>query len=78
MRKNVTVIAKMKSSGEIIPLSVIWEDGREFFIEKIIDKRPRASTKGGGMGIRYTVKILDKEKYLFLDQYYWFVELEDY
>ena len=75
MVKYVTVIAKMTTQNTIIPLSIIWEDGREFNVDKVLDVRPKASTKGGGMGIRYTVRILNQEKYLFLDKYTWFVEI---
>ena len=65
----------MNPSNNIIPLSIIWENDREYKIDKILDCRPRASTKGGGMGIRYTVKISNKERYLFLDKYTWFIEV---
>lgn len=65
----------MKQTGEIIPLSIIWDDDREFKIDKVTDVRPKASTKGGGKGIRYTVKINGQIKYLFLDKYNWFIEL---
>jgi len=75
MRKNVTVVSKMKAEGGIIPLSLIWEDGREFTIDKVIDVRKKASTKGGGMGIRYTVRIKGNERFLFLDEYVWFIEI---
>ncbi|MBQ3158343.1 MAG: hypothetical protein IJB98_01470 [Clostridia bacterium] len=74
MIKHITVITKMTSSGNVIPLSIIWEDGREFVIDKILDIRPKASTKGGGKGIRYTVRIKGQEKYLFLNEYLWFIE----
>ncbi|MBR2909901.1 MAG: hypothetical protein IKC11_06150 [Clostridia bacterium] len=75
MIKYISVIAKMSSTGKVSPLSIIWEDGREFSIDKIIDCRPKASTKGGGKGLRYTVKIKGQEKYLFLNEYLWFIEL---
>jgi len=65
----------MKWTGDIEPLSILWEDGREFFIDRILDVRQKASTKGGGMGIRYTVRIKEQEKYLYLDEYVWFLEL---
>lgn len=65
----------MKNDGKIIPKNIFWEDGRVFEIDRVIDVRPCASTKGGGMGIRYTCRILGKEKYLFLDKYLWFVEI---
>ena len=77
MIQNITVIAKMKDSGDVEPISIIWSDGQKFNIDKIIDVRPKASTKGGGMGLRYTVRIKGKEKYLFLYKYNWFVELPD-
>lgn len=75
MRKNVDVKAIMKASGEILPLSIYWDDNREFQIDKVLDARNRASTKGGGMGVRYTIRIMGKERFLFLDGYVWFVEI---
>ena len=75
LRKNVTVTARMIENGNIVPLEIFWEDGRVFQIDKILDKRKASSTKGGGSGIRYTVRIQGKEKYLFLDGYEWFVEI---
>ena len=65
----------MLENGNIVPLEIIWGDGRVFFIDKILDKRKTSSTKGGGAGIRYTVRIQGKERFLFLDEYIWFVEL---
>jgi len=65
----------MLESGNVIPVEIVWEDGMVFKIDKILDKRKASSTKGGGVGIRYTVRINNKEKYLFLDDYNWFVEL---
>lgn len=75
MRKNITVVAKMHSDGRVIPLEVIWSETQTFEIDKVIDIRKCASTKGGGMGIRYTCKIKGIEKYLFLDEYIWFIEM---
>ena len=75
MRKNITVIAKMQDNGIIIPLQIVWEDGRVFDIDKILDIRKLASTKGGGKGLRYNCRILNHEKFLWLDEYFWFVEV---
>lgn len=75
MRKNVTVVAEMRNSGKIIPLYILWEDGRRFEIDKVLDVRLRASTKGGGMGLRYLVRIGKNERFLFLDGIIWFVEV---
>ncbi len=76
MRRNISVVTIMNSSGQVVPLSVIWSDGRTFEIDKVTDIRKAASTKGGGMGIRYTCTICGKEKYLWLDNYFWFVEVD--
>ena len=75
MRKNITVIAKMRDTGKVIPLSIVWEDGRLFEIERILDIRKAASTKGGGKGLRYMVRIKNQERYLWLDEHLWFIEV---
>ena len=66
----------MTPDGIPKPINIIWEDGRSFEIDKILDIRKRASTKGGGAGTRYLVKINNHEKYLFLNDYKWFIELD--
>ena len=75
MIQYVDVICKMSTDGNVTPLSIFWSDGRKFEIDKILDKRKCASTKGGGKGIRYTCKICGHQKYLFLNDYFWWVEL---
>ena len=70
----VTVVAKFDPDGKLIPLSVEWEDGRLFTVDKVLDIRRAASLKAGGSGIRYTVMICRKETYLFLEEDRWFVE----
>ena len=75
MRKNITVVAKMYENGKIIPLSIIWENDKTYEIDKVLDIRKKASTKGGGAGLRYTCKIKDQERFLWLDGYIWFVEI---
>ena len=76
MVKYIDVNAKMTSDGNVIPLSIIWDNGKVFDIDKIIDIRPLASTKGGGVGTRYICKIKGKEKTLFLSDYHWFIEYD--
>ncbi len=71
----INVKCLMKQDGSITPLEIEWSDGRKFFVDRVMDIRKMASTKGGGKGIRYTCKIMGKEKYLFLNGYQWFVEL---
>ncbi len=75
MRKVfVETYTKYSTEGEQLPLSIVWEDGRKYEIEKITDVRKAASLKVGGCGIRYTCRILGKMTYLFLEDGRWFVE----
>ncbi|MBQ4541911.1 MAG: hypothetical protein IJA23_03550 [Clostridia bacterium] len=75
MRKNITVIARMQDDGKVIPLTILWNNEKSFEIDKVLDIRKKASTKGGGKGLRYTCKILEQERFLWLDDNIWFVEV---
>ena len=70
----VEVTAKFDTEGNITPLSVTWEDGTVYTIDKVVDKRRATSLKAGGIGMRYTCRILGQESYLFYEEPRWFVE----
>ena len=70
----VEVTARFTTEGQILPIKILWDDGRSFFIDRVLDVRPAASLKAGGAGIRYTCRIDLKETYLFLEENRWFVE----
>ncbi len=70
----VAVNARFSPDGRLVPLSVTWEDGREFPIDRVTDVCRRASMRAGGSGIRYTVEIGKKTTYLYLEEDKWFVE----
>lgn len=72
-KKFVSVIVRFDENG-MTPLQVIWPDGRTFDIDRVLDIRHAASLKAGGNGIRYTCRIMGKEKYLFFEEDRWFVE----
>lgn len=71
---KVTVLVKHEPDGRKLPMSILWEDGRTFDIEKVTDVRPCASLKSGGVGTRYTCVLRRKPIYLFEELDYWFVE----
>ncbi len=75
MRKDIDVIANMQTNGVVMPLQIKWENGKIYDIDKVLDIRKKASLKGGGMGLRYTCRIKNQEKYIWLDGYVWFVEI---
>jgi len=70
----VDVTARFDKEGNVVPEHIIWEDGRRFEIDRVLDVRPAASLKAGGCGIRYTCRISGKETFLFLEGNRWFVE----
>ena len=75
MKKYVDVVANMKSDGSILPLKITWEDGREYLIDKVEDIRRAASLKAGGCGLRFSCKICGQTRFLFLEDYRWFIEI---
>ncbi|MBQ4129249.1 MAG: hypothetical protein IJD68_05720 [Ruminococcus sp.] len=76
MKQYVSVTAKFDSDGNILPLTINWNDGRVFDIDRITDIRYAASLKAGGAGIRYTCRIKQNEKYLYLEENRWFINNE--
>ena len=70
----VGVRAVFTPQGTLIPVSVIWEDGHEYSVDRVLDVRRAASLKAGGVGTRYTVRIGRTETFLFLEEGKWFVE----
>lgn len=72
----VNVIAAFTADGKIYPRRFIWEDGKKYSIDRIIDIRRAASTRAGGIGWRYTVQICGREKYMWLEDttLRWFME----
>ncbi len=73
-KKYVRVRAEFDGEGNIRPTHIVWDDARVFEIDRILDIRRCASLKAGGMGLRYTVRIEGREKYLFYENPRWFVE----
>ena len=75
MKTYVNVMVIYDQDGNVTPLSIEWEDGRIYEIDRVLDVRKAASTKAGGVGMRYTVKIGRSITYLFFDCFNkWFVE----
>ncbi len=74
----VEVNAKFEKDGNIIPQSILWEDGTVYTLDKITNICIAASLKAGGSGIRYTCIINGVQTYLFLEKDRWFVEAREY
>ena len=70
----VEVTAHFDLEGNMMPLEILWEDGRRFEVDRVLDRRRAASLKAGGVGNRYLSRIRGKETYLFYEGPRWFVE----
>lgn len=47
MKQYVAVEARFDEGGGVRPLCVIWEDGRRFPVDRVMDVRRAASLKAG-------------------------------
>ena len=72
----VKVIMIQDEEGNIQPLQIVWEDGKVFDVDKVVYRCRASSTKVGGTGMRYTIRIRGKETFLYYseDENRWFVE----
>ena len=64
----VKVTAAFSSVGEMQPLTLLWEDGQEYIIDRILDVRPAAALKAGGQGDRYTIRTCGQDCFLFFER----------
>jgi hypothetical protein len=75
MKKIVLeVLCKFDINGVVTPIKIVWPDGREYEIDKIIEITRAAAHNIGGTGIRYTVRILNKETYIWREGDAWYME----
>ena len=73
-KRYVKVVSATDEDGNVMPLSIEWEDGRIYEIDRVLDRRHAASLKVGGTGVRYLVRIGQAKTYLFHEDPRWYVE----
>jgi hypothetical protein len=69
----VSVEVYYTSAGQLIPLSVEWEDGRVFHIDRAEEPEPAVS-RTGSCGERYACSIHGVKTFLYYEDPAWFVE----
>ena len=70
----VGVELKVSPDGSVRPVSILWEDGEVYNVDRLKKRIPASSLKVGGRGMRYTVVMQGRERYLFEENGRWFVE----
>jgi hypothetical protein len=63
----VEVISYTAPDGLVTPLEIIWDDGRRFKVDHVIDRRHARSLKTGGTGMRYQIAVGRTETYLYFE-----------
>lgn len=78
MRRKVyvEVRARFDCDGGIRPLSMLWEDGMYYAVDRVLHVQPAAARKVGGQGLRYECLIDGRRTYLYLEENRWFVETD--
>lgn len=77
-KRYVKVASVTDEDGRITPVSIEWEDGRNYEIDNVLDVRQAASLKVGGTGVRYLIRIGNATTYLFHENPKWYVEAKRY
>lgn len=77
MLKNILKLPQHLTVTAVLCPTIFWDDNRRYKIDRITDVRYASSLKAGGCGIRYTCRILGKERYIFLEENKWFVEVKE-
>ena len=68
----VDITARIRKDGQIFPLSLIWQDGREFPVDRLLNTVPSVLPQGGE-ALCFICLIRGKRKELYLRDGKWFV-----
>lgn len=70
----VEVIADFSTEGKVRPLRIIWENGRGYDIDRVLQVDRHANLRAGGAGIRYVCRVLGQRVELYYEENgFWFV-----
>lgn len=72
-KKYVPVLVHFDQEGKMTPVTIEFDEGKKFEIDKIMDVRRAACQSVGGVGDRYTVRIQGRDSYLWFEKGRWFV-----
>ena len=63
----VSVKVDFDPNGRMFPRSLLWEDGHEYEIDRVLDVRPAYAERAGGQGDRYKIVVHNRERYLYFE-----------
>ena len=66
-REYVSAVADYSADGAVRPVSIRFEDGPAYAVDKVISEIHMSATKYNGAETRYYVRIGDREHYLYFE-----------
>ena len=66
-RCYVGVVAEFLADGGVIPLEIVWTDGRRYKVDKVEDRSYIADMETGGRGLRYSIVVRGHARHLWQD-----------
>ena len=76
-KEYVPVVARFDAEGKMRPLVIEFNEKHKYPVNQVLDMRRAACQRVGGIGNRYTCKILGKVTYLWMEKGAWCVEAKE-
>ena len=76
VKQPVAVNVTIGVDGQVHPRRFFWKDGCWYKIDRVARAERAASKKVGGCGIRYTIIVEGRPRFLFDEDGKWFMEDE--
>lgn len=73
-KRYVPVVVRFDAEGNLRPLEIEFDEEHKYQVDRVLDVCRAACQTVGGVGVRYTVRIQGRERYLWLERDKWFVE----
>ena len=73
----VDVGATFFTTGNVFPYSFWWQDGEKYEIDRVLGWERAASVRAEIVGTRYSIRVRNKETFLYRDDDLWFMETRD-
>ena len=76
-RIYVITVVQFDTEGKITPLWIVWSNGKQYEIDRILSTQIPPSLRSGANGYRFHVRILGQERTLGYDGRRWYIEAVD-
>ncbi|MBR3357322.1 MAG: hypothetical protein IKG46_05765 [Solobacterium sp.] len=71
-KKYIDLIVQIDRDGNMTPKEILWEDGRRFIVQKVLDKR-HAITSAGGAAVCFTCILAGRRRDIYREKERWYV-----